>query len=92
MSSANDSQPSSSSHHQDESPGSGGGEEDESNLAISNYPIIPREELILGEQLGAGAYGSVYRGVWKVGNKEVTVALKKVFVLEKEVSNFVFFL
>lgn len=65
---------------------------------LSNYPIIPRSELRVLEQLGAGTYGSVFRGIWTpaqqsngsdVGDtkdsKWLTVALKKVFMLEKEV-------
>ncbi|VDM50842.1 unnamed protein product [Toxocara canis] len=58
---------------------------DEDRCPVANYPIIARDELELGDQLGAGAYGSVYRGKWKTKGKEITVALKKVFMLEKEV-------
>lgn len=65
---------------------------------LSNYPLIPRPELRVLEQLGAGTFGSVFRGIWTpsqqfsgsdVGDakdsKSLTVALKKVFMLEKEV-------
>lgn len=58
---------------------------DDDRSPVANYPIIARDELELGEQLGAGAYGSVYRGIWKTKGREITVALKKVFMLEKEV-------
>lgn len=71
----------SSSQSQDGSSGAG----DDERAPISNYPIIPREDLTLGAALGAGAYGSVYRGTWRTGGKEVQVAIKKVFMLEKEV-------
>uniref|UniRef100_F1KTA7 Mitogen-activated protein kinase kinase kinase MLT n=1 Tax=Ascaris suum TaxID=6253 RepID=F1KTA7_ASCSU len=57
---------------------------DDDRSPVANYPIIARDELELGEQLGAGAYGSVYRGIWKTKGREITVALKKVFMLEKE--------
>uniref|UniRef100_A0A914X470 Mitogen-activated protein kinase kinase kinase n=2 Tax=Plectus sambesii TaxID=2011161 RepID=A0A914X470_9BILA len=48
----------------------------------SAYPIIIREDLDIGRQLGAGAYGSVYSALWK--SRKITVAVKKVFMLEKE--------
>lgn len=54
----------------------------------SSYPIIIREDLDIGKQLGAGAYGSVYSAVWK--SRKMTVAAKKVFMLEKEVDIFQF--
>ncbi|VDK48365.1 unnamed protein product [Anisakis simplex] len=57
---------------------------EEDGPPVANYPIIPRDELELCEQLGAGAYGSVYLGKWKTKGKVMTVALKKVFMLEKE--------
>ncbi|KAI1720005.1 protein tyrosine kinase domain-containing protein [Ditylenchus destructor] len=50
------------------------------------YPEIPRKELRVGEQLGAGSFGSVYKGVWTTSSGQtLIVALKKVFMLEKEV-------
>lgn len=49
----------------------------------SAYPIISRSDLVIGQQLGCGSFGSVYRAVWK--SRNMTVALKKVFMLEKEV-------
>src|SRR4051812_4773509 len=68
---------------------------------LANYPLIPRSELKILEQLGAGTYGSVFKGLWtptsqamnggtaKEGGSAtpttITVALKKVFILEKEV-------
>lgn len=54
----------------------------------SNYPLIPREELVVQEQLGAGTYGSVFKGLWRVkyANQPIVVALKKVFMLEREVT------
>lgn len=52
-----------------------------------NYPLIPRNELIVQEQLDAGSYGSVFKGIWNVkkATKPLIVALKKVFMLEREV-------
>uniref|UniRef100_A0A0N5BPH7 Protein kinase domain-containing protein n=1 Tax=Strongyloides papillosus TaxID=174720 RepID=A0A0N5BPH7_STREA len=47
-----------------------------------NYPIIPREELILQDQLGVGTFGTVYKGYWQT--KYLDVAMKKVFELDKE--------
>uniref|UniRef100_A0A914VMS5 Mitogen-activated protein kinase kinase kinase n=1 Tax=Plectus sambesii TaxID=2011161 RepID=A0A914VMS5_9BILA len=47
------------------------------------YPVIQRTDLTIGHQLGCGSFGSVYRAVWKSQN--MTVAVKKVFMLEKEV-------
>lgn len=49
------------------------------------YPVIPRNDLELGKQLGSGATGAVFEGLWKYaegGPKRV--AVKKVFILEKE--------
>lgn len=72
----------------------------EQTQTVATYPIIPKSDLIVKEQLGVGTvcdrnkvmkvtspfkYGSVHKGIWKNGDKEVTVALKKVFMLEKEV-------
>lgn len=61
------------------------GGKDDNLRQLSTYPVIPRAQLELKEQLGFGTYGSVHRGIWKNGDKEYTVALKKVFMLEKEV-------
>ncbi|KAL3113508.1 hypothetical protein niasHT_013618 [Heterodera trifolii] len=53
---------------------------------LSGYPVIPREQLEIGEQLGAGTYGSVFRGWWtKTDGNLLCVAMKKVFMLDKEV-------
>ncbi|TKR78103.1 hypothetical protein L596_018964 [Steinernema carpocapsae] len=51
---------------------------------FASYPLIPRPDIDIGKQLGRGAYGSVYKGTWKNGDHELVVALKKVFMLEKE--------
>uniref|UniRef100_A0A0N5AQD9 Protein kinase domain-containing protein n=1 Tax=Syphacia muris TaxID=451379 RepID=A0A0N5AQD9_9BILA len=80
-SSSNTCTPCSSSQSQEENIASVG---DGERLPMSNYPLISRDDLILGERLGTGAYGSVYRGIWKNCSKEVAVAIKKVFMLEKE--------
>uniref|UniRef100_A0A0K0DZ30 Protein kinase domain-containing protein n=1 Tax=Strongyloides stercoralis TaxID=6248 RepID=A0A0K0DZ30_STRER len=47
-----------------------------------NYPIIPKQELTLQNQLGVGTFGTVYKGYWNT--KYLDVALKKVFDLDKE--------
>uniref|UniRef100_A0A914HJD9 Mitogen-activated protein kinase kinase kinase n=1 Tax=Globodera rostochiensis TaxID=31243 RepID=A0A914HJD9_GLORO len=53
---------------------------------LSGYPLILRDQLEVGEQLGAGTYGSVFRGRWaKAGGVGKIVAMKKVFLLDKEV-------
>uniref|UniRef100_A0A7E4UX48 Mitogen-activated protein kinase kinase kinase 20 n=1 Tax=Panagrellus redivivus TaxID=6233 RepID=A0A7E4UX48_PANRE len=52
---------------------------------LISYPRIPREDLEVLDQLGCGSFGSVYKGIWRKDNKEQEVALKKVFMLEKEV-------
>ncbi|VDK40152.1 unnamed protein product [Gongylonema pulchrum] len=50
------------------------------------YPIIPRTDLEIGKQLGFGAHGTVFEGYLKhVEGGSRKVALKKVFMLEKEV-------
>lgn len=52
----------------------------------TNYPLIPKTQLEVQEQLGVGTYGSVHKGIWKTNNGlKLVVALKKVFMLEKEV-------
>uniref|UniRef100_A0AC34Q658 Mitogen-activated protein kinase kinase kinase n=1 Tax=Panagrolaimus sp. JU765 TaxID=591449 RepID=A0AC34Q658_9BILA len=58
---------------------------DSGNDKLVSYPRIPRENLEVQEQLGCGSFGSVYRGIWKNVGKELVVAMKKVFMLEKEV-------
>lgn len=60
----------------------------------ANYPLIPRNELVVQEQLGAGSYGFVFKGVWNVKkvSKPLVVALKKVFMLEREVAFFIYFI
>ena len=45
---------------------------------------ITFSDLEFFEKLGGGAAGSVYRGRWK--SKNMVVAIKKLLVLEKEVS------
>jgi hypothetical protein len=50
------------------------------------YPVIQRLDLSIGQQLGCGSFGSVYYAIWK--SRNMTVALKKVFMLEKEVRPF----
>jgi hypothetical protein len=63
------------------------------NSDLANYPQIQREHLILQEHLDSGTYGSVFKGIWmrqtSAGTKSIKrplrVALKKVFLLEKEV-------
>jgi hypothetical protein len=52
---------------------------------LTSYPRIPRNDLVVQDQLGCGSFGSVYRGIWRCDGKEQVVALKKVFMLEKEV-------
>ncbi len=49
------------------------------------YPVVDRSELLIGNQLGVGTYGSVYHAVWRSVDGIRAVALKKVFILEKEV-------
>uniref|UniRef100_A0A1I8AB35 Pkinase_Tyr domain-containing protein n=1 Tax=Steinernema glaseri TaxID=37863 RepID=A0A1I8AB35_9BILA len=51
---------------------------------FASYPLIPRPHIELGQQLGRGAYGSVYKGTWNNGDQSIVVAVKKVFMLEKE--------
>lgn len=58
---------------------------DSSSDKLLTYPRIPREDLEVQDQLGCGSFGSVYRGIWRNAGKELVVALKKVFMLEKEV-------
>ncbi|EYC44396.1 hypothetical protein Y032_0462g1890 [Ancylostoma ceylanicum] len=49
------------------------------------YPEIKREDIELGHQLGIGTFGAVFCGTWHYApGEERVVALKKVFVLEKE--------
>ena len=55
------------------------------NDKLFSYPRIPREDLEVQDQLGCGSFGSVYRGIWRSSEKELVVAMKKVFMLEKEV-------
>jgi len=55
------------------------------NDRLFSYPRIPREDLEVQDQLGCGSFGSVYRGIWRSSGKELVVAMKKVFMLEKEV-------
>uniref|UniRef100_A0A914X812 Mitogen-activated protein kinase kinase kinase n=1 Tax=Plectus sambesii TaxID=2011161 RepID=A0A914X812_9BILA len=52
------------------------------HTSSSAYPIIDRDDLEIGEQLSVGSFGAVYRGKWKP--KNLVVAVKKVFMLEKE--------
>jgi sterile alpha motif and leucine zipper-containing kinase AZK len=56
-----------------------------SSTKLTSYPRIPRNDLVVQDQLGCGSFGSVYRGIWRCDGKEQVVALKKVFMLEKEV-------
>ncbi|KAF7638530.1 hypothetical protein Mgra_00001904 [Meloidogyne graminicola] len=52
----------------------------------NNYYLIPREQLIVKEQLGIGTYGAVFKGIWeRPDGNNLVVAMKKVFMLEKEV-------
>ncbi|KAK0417250.1 hypothetical protein QR680_012904 [Steinernema hermaphroditum] len=51
---------------------------------FASYPLIPRPHLDLGRQLGRGAFGSVFQGTWRNGDQSIVVAVKKVFMLEKE--------
>ncbi|KIH62964.1 hypothetical protein ANCDUO_06744 [Ancylostoma duodenale] len=49
------------------------------------YPEIKREDIELGHQLGVGTFGAVFCGTWHYApGEQRVVALKKVFVLEKE--------
>ncbi|RCN31590.1 protein tyrosine kinase, partial [Ancylostoma caninum] len=49
------------------------------------YPEIRREDIELGHQLGVGTFGAVFCGTWHYApGEQRVVALKKVFVLEKE--------
>ncbi|CAB3403579.1 unnamed protein product [Caenorhabditis bovis] len=49
------------------------------------FPEIRREDIDLGDQLGTGTFGAVFKGTWSRPNGQIViVALKKVFVLEKE--------
>uniref|UniRef100_A0A0N4ZEY9 Mitogen-activated protein kinase kinase kinase n=1 Tax=Parastrongyloides trichosuri TaxID=131310 RepID=A0A0N4ZEY9_PARTI len=60
-------------------------DKDSSYLTNENsfdYPIISRDELILQTQLGVGTFGTVYKGYWEA--KDLDVAMKKVFELDKE--------
>ena len=52
------------------------------NKPLADYLEIPYEDLEIYERCGRGAYGSVYRGLWKSRNKEV--AVKKLLQLENE--------
>uniref|UniRef100_A0A1I8B3D5 Non-specific protein-tyrosine kinase n=1 Tax=Meloidogyne hapla TaxID=6305 RepID=A0A1I8B3D5_MELHA len=53
---------------------------------FDNYSLIPREQLIVKEQLGIGTYGAVFKGLWeRPDGRNLSVAMKKVFMLEKEV-------
>nr|CAD2139385.1 unnamed protein product [Meloidogyne enterolobii] len=56
------------------------------NTLFDNYSLIPREQLIVKEQLGIGTYGAVFKGLWeRPDGRTLSVAMKKVFMLEKEV-------
>jgi sterile alpha motif and leucine zipper-containing kinase AZK len=59
--------------------------ESRESTKLTSYPRIPRSDLEVQDQLGCGSFGSVYRGIWRCDGKEQIVALKKVFMLEKEV-------
>ncbi|CAI5446200.1 unnamed protein product [Caenorhabditis angaria] len=49
------------------------------------FPDIHRDDIIVGEQLGVGSFGAVFKGTWNISDGNIrSVALKKVFVLEKE--------
>uniref|UniRef100_A0AC35UEW2 Protein kinase domain-containing protein n=1 Tax=Rhabditophanes sp. KR3021 TaxID=114890 RepID=A0AC35UEW2_9BILA len=52
------------------------------NYATINYPIIPRDDLDLLQQFSSGSFGCVFHGHWK--SKNLHVAIKKVFQLDKE--------
>uniref|UniRef100_A0A1I7U3F1 Protein kinase domain-containing protein n=1 Tax=Caenorhabditis tropicalis TaxID=1561998 RepID=A0A1I7U3F1_9PELO len=64
---------------------------DESTSSSSNYeqrvlfPDIQRDDIQVGDHIGVGTFGAVFSGNWTLpdGNQR-TIALKKVFVLEKE--------
>lgn len=43
---------------------------------IGNVPVIAWQELKLGESIGNGSYGDVYRGWWQKGGKTIEVAIK----------------
>ncbi|CAI2347784.1 unnamed protein product [Caenorhabditis sp. 36 PRJEB53466] len=51
----------------------------------SVFPDIHRDHIELGDHIGVGTFGAVFSGHWTLpdGGKR-TIALKKVFVLEKE--------
>jgi hypothetical protein len=49
---------------------------------IADYIEIDYDDLEIFERCGRGAYGSVFRGLWKSRNK--TVAIKKLIQLENE--------
>ena len=59
--------------------------ESRESAKLTSYPRIPRNDLEVQDQLGCGSFGSVYRGIWRCDGKEQVVAMKKVFMLEKEV-------
>ena len=70
--------------------GGGGGDKNKiaSNQTVkkmSDYLEIDNDDLEIFERCGRGAYGSVYRGLWKSRNK--IVAIKKLLQLEDEVMN-----
>ncbi|PAV57043.1 hypothetical protein WR25_26111 [Diploscapter pachys] len=68
----------------EEESGSGSSKESQSSLSI--YPEISRSDIQIGRQLGVGTFGSVYYGIWAHSSdgSQKEVALKKVFMLQKE--------
>ncbi|KAF1761637.1 hypothetical protein GCK72_009893 [Caenorhabditis remanei] len=64
---------------------------DESTSSSSNYeqrvlfPDIQRDDIQVGDHIGVGSFGAVFSGTWTLPDaSQRTIALKKVFVLEKE--------
>uniref|UniRef100_A0A8R1ETJ1 Protein kinase domain-containing protein n=1 Tax=Caenorhabditis japonica TaxID=281687 RepID=A0A8R1ETJ1_CAEJA len=51
----------------------------------SLFPDIQREHIQIGDHIGVGSFGAVFNGIWtRPDGTQRTIALKKVFVLEKE--------
>ena len=45
-----------------------------------NIPVIPWEEIVVGEKLGVGAAAIVRRGIWKSNKQDMEVALKQLLL------------
>lgn len=49
------------------------------------FPDIQRDDIQVGDHIGVGTFGAVFSGNWTLPDgSQRTIALKKVFVLEKE--------